>query len=128
MSNGMAVGLIETKGLTSAAAALDAAIKAAQVKCIGVEKVIGVNKVISVTICIEGEVAAVQSAVSAGEEAGNRVGQVFAARVIPRPHGDVQKLVGLFRPTDKAKVKEAPKASPRPAAEASGEENEAKRK
>lgn len=104
MNNGMALGLIEAIGLTAAAAALDAAVKAAEVKCIGVEKIIGVNKQISVTINLEGDVGAVQAAVESGVEAGNKVGTVVSSRVIPSPHGDVKKLVGLFRPNKVVKV------------------------
>jgi ethanolamine utilization protein EutM len=110
LNNGRALGLIEAIGLTPAAAALDAAIKAAEVKCIGVEKVIGVNKEISVTIALQGEVAAVQAAVEAGQEAGSKVGNVISTRVIPAPHGDVQKLVGLFRQKKAAKIGAGAKA------------------
>jgi microcompartment protein CcmL/EutN len=88
---------METIGLTTAAAALDAALKAADVKCVGVEKVIGVDKIISVTVSIVGEVAAVQSAVDAGVMAASAVGKVMASHVIPRPHSDVDKLIELFR-------------------------------
>jgi microcompartment protein CcmL/EutN len=96
VKSGGALGLIESIGLTAAAAALDAALKAADVECVGVEKVIGVDKIISVTVSIVGEVAAVQSAVDAGVNAGNAVGRVFSSRVIPRPHTDVEKLIELF--------------------------------
>ena len=54
-----ALGLIEVLGLTAAMTALDAAIKAADVTFLGKEKVIGVGKAISLTLRIEGEVAAV---------------------------------------------------------------------
>lgn len=96
MANIGALGVVEAVGLTAAAAALDAALKAADVKCIGVEKVIGVDKVISVTINITGEVAAVQAAVEAGVEAAQRVGRVVGHHVLPRPHGDVEKIIGKF--------------------------------
>lgn len=96
MTNGGALGMVEAIGLTAAAAALDAALKAAEVKCIGVEKVIGVDKLISVTIHVTGDVAAVQSAVEAGVEAAKRVGHVAAYRVLPRPHQDVDKIIAKF--------------------------------
>ncbi len=101
--NGEALGLIETIGLATAAAALDAAIKTADVKCVAVEKVIGVGKVVSVTVNITGQVAAVQAAVESGVEAASAVGTVIGSHVLPRPHGDVDKLVGLFGGAKKAK-------------------------
>lgn len=102
-----ALGLIESIGLGTAAAALDAAIKTADVTCVGVEKVIGVGKVVSVTITIAGDVSAVQASVEAGKVAGNAVGTVVSCSVIPRPHSDVRKLVSMF---EKSKVKETVKA------------------
>lgn len=96
---------METIGLTTAAAALDAALKAAEVQCVGVEKVIGVDKVISVTVSIVGEVAAVKSAVEAGVMAASAVGKVVSSHVIPRPHSDVDKLIDMFR-KDKAQPAE----------------------
>lgn len=103
MNYGGALGLIESIGLGTAAAALDAAIKTADVTCIGVEKVIGVGKVVSVTITIAGDVSAVKSSVEAAREAGNAVGTVVSCSVIPRPHTDVKKLVSMF---EKSKAKE----------------------
>lgn len=92
-----ALGLIETIGLTAAAAALDEALDTAEVTFVGSEKVIGVGKSVSVTIHITGDVAAVQAAVEAGKEAAERVGKVVSTRVIPSPHEDVEKLVERFR-------------------------------
>jgi len=113
---GEALGLIETIGLAPAAAALDAAIKTADVKCVAVEKVIGVGKVVSVTVNLTGQVAAVTAAVESGVEAANAVGTVISSHVLARPHEDVEKLVALFGGNKKVKVqeeepaKEAPKA------------------
>jgi microcompartment protein CcmL/EutN len=91
-----ALGLIETRGLTTAVTALDAASKAADITLIGVEKVIGVDKAVGVTINIAGEVAAVKAAVEAGVIAGNRVGTVISSHVIPRPHEEVDRLIEKF--------------------------------
>ena len=77
----LALGLIETKGLVGALEAADAMAKAASVKIIGKEKVTAGLMVIK----IEGEVAAVKSAVDAGSVAAQRVGQLVSAHVIPRP-------------------------------------------
>lgn len=103
MNYGGALGLIESIGLGTAAAALDAAIKTADVTCVGVEKVIGVGKMVSVTITIAGDVSAVQASVEAAEIAGNKVGTVVSCSVIARPHTDVRKLVCMF---EKSKTEE----------------------
>lgn len=92
----MALGLIETIGLSTAMVALDAATKCADVKLVGYDRVIGVDKMISITLNLEGEVAAVQAAIDAGRAAGSRVGTVVAAHVIPRPHEEVCKVIGKY--------------------------------
>jgi microcompartment protein CcmL/EutN len=96
MANGYALGMVEAIGLTAAAAALDAGLKAADVTCVGVEKVIGVDKMISVTVNMVGEVAAVQAAVEAGVEAAERVGKVSAHHVLARPHEEIELLLNQF--------------------------------
>lgn len=106
---------METVGLTPAAAALDAALKAADVQCVGVEKVIGVDKIISVTVSIAGDVAAVQAAVDAGVMAASAVGKVVSSHVIPRPHSDVDKLIEMFRKNKTETSQEG--AEPEPSAE-----------
>ncbi len=92
----MALGLIEVIGLSTAMVALDAAAKAAEVRLVACDKVIGVGKMISITLNIEGEVAAVQAAVEAGREAGGRVGTVVSTHVIPRPDGELSKVTACF--------------------------------
>lgn len=83
-----AIGMIETKGLIGAVEALDAALKAANVKFVRQDKV--GSGLVAVTV--EGDVAAVKAAVDAGAEAGRRVGEVVSVHVIARPHEDVSKL------------------------------------
>ena len=83
-----AIGMIETKGLIGAVEALDAALKAANVKFVRQDKV-GSGLV---AITVEGDVAAVKAAVDAGAEAARRVGEVVSVHVIARPHEDVAKL------------------------------------
>lgn len=83
-----AIGMIETKGLIGAVEALDASLKAANVKFVRQDKV-GSGLV---AITLEGDVAAVKAAVDAGAEAARRVGEVVSAHVIARPHEDVSKL------------------------------------
>jgi ethanolamine utilization protein EutM len=83
-----ALGLIETKGLIGAVEALDAALKAANVKYVSHAKV--GSGLVAVTL--EGDVAAVKAAVDAGAEAARKVGEVVSVHVIARPHEDVAKL------------------------------------
>ncbi len=83
-----AIGMIETKGLIGAVEALDAALKAANVRFVRQDKV-GSG---FVSITIEGDVAAVKAAVDAGAEAARKVGEVLSVHVIARPHEDVAKI------------------------------------
>lgn len=92
-----ALGLIEVLGLTTAMTALDAALKAADVTFLGSEKVIGVGKAISLTLRVEGEVAAVQAAVDAATAAAKNVGTVFSAKVIARPDHELAELWSRFQ-------------------------------
>ncbi len=85
----LALGLIETKGLIGAIEAADAMAKAANIKILNKEK----STAALITIKIEGEVAAVKSAVDAGAAAAQRVGQLVSAHIIPRPHDDLDSIV-----------------------------------
>lgn len=105
--SGAALGLIETLGLTSAAAALDEALDTADVTFVGSEKVIGAGKSISVTVQFVGDVGAVTAAVASGSAAAQKVGTVLSAHVIPRPHEEVEKLLQAFR-SKKAKKASVP--------------------
>lgn len=93
---GAALGLIETVGLSTAAAALDAAADTADVRLVGYEKVIGAGKSVSITLNLVGEVASVQTAVESGVRAAERVGTVLWSKVIPSPHEDVNELIKEF--------------------------------
>ena len=84
-----ALGMIETRGLVAAIEAADAMVKAANVVLIGSEK-IGSGLV---SVMVRGDVGSVKSAVEAGGAAAGRLGEVVATHVIPRPHGDVEKLL-----------------------------------
>ena len=88
-SNMEALGMVETRGLVAAIEAADAMVKAANVALIGSEK-IGSGLV---SIMVRGDVGAVKAAVEAGGAAASRLGEVVATHVIPRPHGDVEKLL-----------------------------------
>ena len=84
-----ALGMVETRGLVAAIEAADAMVKAANVVLIGSEK-IGSGLV---SVMVRGDVGAVKAAVEAGGAAAARLGEVIATHVIPRPHGDVDKLL-----------------------------------
>ena len=84
-----ALVLVETRGLVAAIEAADAMVKAANVTLVGTEK-IGSGLV---SVMVRGDVGAVKSAVEAGEAAAQRLGEIIATHVIPRPHGDVEKIL-----------------------------------
>ena len=84
-----ALGMVETRGLVAAIEAADAMLKAANVQLIGTEK-IGSGLV---SVMVRGDVGAVKAAVEAGNANAQRLGEVIATHVIPRPHGDVEKIL-----------------------------------
>ena len=85
-----ALGMVETRGLVAAIEAADAMVKAANVELIGTEK-IGSGLV---SVMVRGDVGAVKAATEAGSTAAaSRLGEIIATHVIPRPHGDVEKIL-----------------------------------
>ena len=84
-----ALGMIETRGLVAAIEAADAMTKAAEVTLIGTEK-IGSGLV---SVMVRGDVGAGKAATEVGAEAASRLGELVAVHVIPRPHGDVEKIL-----------------------------------
>jgi ethanolamine utilization protein EutM len=85
-----ALGLIETKGLVGAIEAADAMVKAANVRLIGREQIGGGL----VTVMVRGDVGAVKAATDAGAAAAAKIGEVISVHVIPRPHEDVEGILG----------------------------------
>jgi ethanolamine utilization protein EutM len=83
-----ALGIIETKGLTTLLEATDAALKAANVTLTGYETIGSGN----VAVFFRGDVAALKAAIDAGAEAAKRIGEVVAIQVIPRPHEELSGL------------------------------------
>jgi ethanolamine utilization protein EutM len=78
---GIALGMIETRGLVPAIEAADAMTKAAEVRLIGRQFVGGGY----VTVLVRGETGAVNAAVRAGADACERVGDgLVAAHIIAR--------------------------------------------
>ena len=88
-----ALGMVETRGLTAAIEAADSMVKAAQVTLVGTEK-IGSGLV---TVMVRGDVGAVKAAVEAGAANAARLGELVATHVIPRPHGDVEKILPILK-------------------------------
>ena len=88
-----ALGMVETRGLVAAIEAADAMVKAANVELIGTEK-IGSGLV---SVMVRGDVGAVKSAVEAGGSAATKLGEIIATHVIPRPHGDVEKILPTLK-------------------------------
>ena len=84
---GIALGMIETRGLVPAIEAADAMTKAAEVTLVAREFVGGGY----VTVLVRGETGAVNAAVRAGADACERVGDgLVAAHIIARPHVEVE--------------------------------------
>ena len=89
--NGVAVralGLVETRGATGVIEAADAMSKAADVEVVKIAEIGGGY----ITVIVTGDVGSVKSAVSAGSEAAERVGELISQHVIPRPSGEVASL------------------------------------
>ena len=88
--SGIALGMIETRGLVPAIEAADAMTKAAEVRLVGRQFVGGGY----VTVLVRGETGAVNAAVRAGADACERVGDgLVAAHIIARVHAEVESIL-----------------------------------
>lgn len=81
MAEVKAIGVFETRGFTPLIEGADAAVKAANVELIEWRQ-IGSGLV---SFVIEGEVAAVRSAIEAARTSATAVGEIISEIVIPRP-------------------------------------------
>jgi len=88
-----ALGMIECRSFAAMVEASDAMVKAARVELVSYEKTGGGY----VTAIVRGDVAAVKAAVEAGTRGAERVGEVVAIHVIPRPHANVDVVLPLGR-------------------------------
>ena len=88
-----ALGMVETRGLVAAIEAADSMLKAANVGLVGTEK-IGSGLV---SVMVRGDVGAVKSAVEVGSANASKLGELVATHVIPRPHGDVEKILPTLK-------------------------------
>jgi ethanolamine utilization protein EutM len=76
-----AIGILETKGFAPLVQGADAALKSANVDLVEWRQV-GSGYV---SVVVEGDVAAVHSAIDAAAEAAGRIGEVISQLVIARP-------------------------------------------
>jgi len=91
-TTGIALGMIETRGLVPAIEAADAMTKASEVRLVGRQFVGGGY----VTVLVRGETGAVNAAVRAGADACERVGDgLVAAHIIARVHGEVEGILPI---------------------------------
>jgi len=76
-----AIGILETRGFAPLVLGADAALKAANVELVEWRQV-GSGYVSCV---LQGDVAAIRSAMDAGADAASKIGEVISQLVIPRP-------------------------------------------
>jgi len=105
-----ALGFVETRGLVAAIEACDAMLKAARVTLVRRQVV---NPAL-ITICVEGETAAVKAAVEAGARAAEKVGRVVSVHVIPRPAPGLRELAGALHREQWAPQEPSAGAAPDP--------------
>ncbi len=84
-----ALGMIETRGIVASIEAADVMVKAANVTIVSHTKSGGGL----VSTIIRGEVGAVKAATDAGAVAANKIGEVIAVHVIPRPHDELNDML-----------------------------------
>ncbi len=110
-----ALGLIETKGLSGAIQATHAATKAGDVVIASAERIEDDR----ITVKIEGDWAAVQTAVEAGARAADAAGELISMHVIPRTDNGVvpilpyARFVARYHPEDLG-FQAPPKPKPKP--------------
>ena len=85
--------MIECRSFAAMVEASDAMVKAARVELVGYEKTGGGY----VTAIVRGDVAAVKAAVEAGARGAEKIGEIVAVHVIPRPHENVDRTLPLGR-------------------------------
>ena len=89
-----ALGLVETRGISTAIEVADVMAKAANVKLLALENTRGGGYM---TVKVIGDVGAVKAAVDAGKASAVRFGNLISASVIARP---ADSMAEFFCPTD----------------------------
>ncbi|MCT4535125.1 BMC domain-containing protein [Halodesulfovibrio sp.] len=93
MSRAGALGLVEAFGLVLVVEAADAMLKAANVELVGYENTASGY----ISVLVQGDVSACNSAVEAGVAAVERLGgEVYSSVVIPSPHKDLFKITDRY--------------------------------
>ncbi|KAA5931033.1 BMC domain-containing protein [Pantoea sp. Bo_2] len=87
------LGVIETRGFVAAIQVVDAACKCAEVNCIGYRKV-GSGRV---SVCFEGEISAIRTAIERGVAVLMAVGQQACSLVIARPELSVTDALSRLK-------------------------------
>jgi ethanolamine utilization protein EutM len=89
MVKGLALGMIETLGLSALIAAADAAAKTADVRIYSYEKAdAGI-----LAVYIYGDISSVNEAIHVGKEAAKSMGKLLHYSVIPSPAFDFAQLI-----------------------------------
>ncbi|MDG4766064.1 BMC domain-containing protein [Solwaraspora sp. WMMD406] len=95
MSSDKAIGIVETRGVVALSAGIEAMIKTADVQCIAVERVTSGY----LAAAVQGTLAAVRQAVSAGEAAIRQHGDLRSSQIYPKPHPATAALLEEDEPT-----------------------------
>ena len=119
--SGNALGLIETKTLSGALEAFDAATKSGEVIIASAEPTENGH----VTVKIEGSWSAVKTAMEAGARAAERSGELISLHVIPRSENEVESILPygrfvtrfspdgiIIKPSVKSKARTSPSKPP----------------
>lgn len=97
-----ALGMIEVYGYLTAVAALDSALKTANVHLLNVSKVRGGL----VTVLVTGDVGAVKAAVDAASSEAERITKIVSVHVIPRPADSIEVMLCQNKKTQTAETDE----------------------
>jgi microcompartment protein CcmL/EutN len=84
-----AIGILETKGFAPLVQGADTALKSANVDLVEWRQV-GSGYV---SFVVEGDVAAVRSAIESAAEAASKIGEVISQLIIPRPVDELEKTL-----------------------------------
>ncbi len=87
MAQRKAIGILETKGFAALIQGADTAVKAANVELVEWRQV-GSGYV---SFVVEGDVAAVRSAIESAADAASKIGEVISQLIIPRPVDELDK-------------------------------------
>ncbi|MBI4869870.1 MAG: BMC domain-containing protein [Candidatus Wallbacteria bacterium] len=89
-----ALGLIETNSLPAMIAASDAAVKAASVEVVSLERI----GCAMLTVSFRGDIAAVRAAIDAGAQAAASLNGLVGSHLIPRPDAQLERVLPVSGP------------------------------